>query len=209
MIREKAQLKDGQIIDYVLVNDPPAGGMKKTFFALDKSYVVQFYHNQSVGHDPNRMVRLEAILGKFNPTIPETQGGARGGNQVTAEYFKKLFCWPTAIVTRPQAGIVAPAYPSNYFFADGPWKGIEKKGKWFVGRSPSGKYFRDMMPNSECGTWINYFKLCILMARAVRRLHQAGLAHSDLSCNNILIDPSNGLSIVIDIDSLVVPHVSS
>src|ERR1019366_9758854 len=57
----------------------------------------------------------------------------------------------------------------------------------------------------ELGPWINYFKLCIAMSRAVRRMHVAGLAHSDLSSNNVLVDPSSGQSIVIDCDSLVVP----
>ena len=36
------------------------------------------------------------------------------------------------------------------------------------------------------------------------RLHNAGLAHSDLSPNNVLVDPTQGTSIVIDVDSLVV-----
>ena len=44
------------------------------------------------------------------------------------------------------------------------------------------------------------------MARAVRKLHLQGLAHSDLSCNNILVDPKNSTCAVIDIDSLVVPN---
>ncbi len=35
----------------------------------------------------------------------------------------------------------------------------------------------------------------------------AGLAHSDLSGNNVLMDPSNGTCMVIDIDSLVVPGI--
>jgi DNA-binding helix-hairpin-helix protein with protein kinase domain len=49
-----------------------------------------------------------------------------------------------------------------------------------------------------------YLALSIRMARAVARLHNAGLAHSDLSPNNVLVDPKRGTSIVIDIDSLVV-----
>lgn len=203
---EQALLKDGSTIEYVLVDDPPQGGMKMTYFTPDRSHVVQFFHNRIANDDANRMARLEAIVGKFNPTIPESQGGAKGGNQTTADYFRKRFCWPVGIIVLPQIGIVAPAYPNNYYFADGIWKGKEKSGKWFTGRTPSGIYFRDKLPPSERGEWINYFKLCILMARAVRRLHQAGLAHSDLSCKNILVDPSNGLSVVIDIDSLVVPH---
>jgi hypothetical protein len=200
MTLSKATLKDGRTLDFNIVSDPPAGGMKKTYFSPDRSYVVQFYHDQAVGNDPQRLSRLEAILTKYNPTVPESQGGARGTNEVSAEYFKKLFCWPTGIVMKPEVGIVAPTYPPNYFFGSGPWKGKEKNGKWF-----SSPKLRKHLPAEERGPWINYFRLCILMARAVRRLHQAGLAHSDLSSNNILVDPKDGLSVVIDIDSLVVP----
>ncbi|MFT6618696.1 MAG: DNA-binding helix-hairpin-helix protein with protein kinase domain [Limisphaerales bacterium] len=42
----------------------------------------------------------------------------------------------------------------------------------------------------------------------MRRLHFAGLAHSDLSHNNVLIDPKHGDACVIDIDSLVVPGLA-
>jgi hypothetical protein len=197
---QKATLKDGRVVEFVLVGDPPAGGMKKTYFSPDKSYVVQFFHDHSAGQDPQRLARLDFILGKYNPTISEAEGGARGVTKTAAEYFKRLFCWPTGIVVQPDIGIVAPTYPSNYFFAKGPFKGLEKEGRWFTSSR-----LRGMLPDEERGTWINYFKLCILMTRAVRRLHAAGLAHSDLSCRNILVDPSMGQSVVIDIDSLVVP----
>jgi hypothetical protein len=198
----KATLKDGRTVEFDLVPDPPAGGMKKTYFSPDRTYVVQFFHDHTTGQDPQRLARLDFILGKYNPTIPEAEGGARGGSKTSAEYFKKLFCWPTGIVVQPDIGIVSPTYPSNYFFAKGPFKGLEKEGRWFTSLR-----LRGMLPDDERGTWINYFKLCILMTRAVRRLHAAGLAHSDLSCKNILVDPSKGQSVVIDIDSLVVPRL--
>ncbi len=197
-----AELKDGTKLQFEIITNPPAGGMKKTYFGPNRDYVVQLYHNLNAAKDPQRLARLEAILTRFNPTLPESQGGARGVSQESADYFKKLFCWPTAIVVKPQLGIVAPAYSTNYFFATGSFKGQEKKGRWF-----SSPKLRKLLPELERGSWINYFRLCILMARAVRRLHQAGLAHSDLSSNNILIDPSRGLSVVIDIDSLVVPEL--
>lgn len=190
MTRKTAQLKDGRPIEYVEVPDPPAGGMKKVFFAPDKSYVVAFFHDQQAATDANRHARLDAVLGRFNPT----------NDAETGEYWKKLFCWPTGVVTKPTLGVVAPTYPAHFFFETGPFKGKEKKGKWF-----SSPKLRGYLPEGERGTWVNYFQLCIMLARAVRRLHQAGLAHSDLSCNNVLIDPSRGLSVVIDIDSLVVP----
>ena len=39
------------------------------------------------------------------------------------------------------------------------------------------------------GTWLTHFHMCLQIARAVRRLHAAGLAHSDLSYKNVLVDP--------------------
>ena len=36
-------------------------------------------------------------------------------------------------------------------------------------------------------------------------MHAAGLAHSDLSYKNILVDPVSGSASVIDVDGLVVP----
>lgn len=190
---ETATLADGSTVEYF----PDAigeGAMKQVYFTADKSSVICFYKDPSAGNDSNRIARLEAILNGYNPTL---------GNQ--GDYYKKLFCWPTAIVEQPHLGIITPVYPSNYFFATGNWQGKEKEGKWFVGKTASGKLLRDLLPEAERGTWINYFQICIRLARAVRRLHQAGLAHSDLSNKNVLVDPTSGECIVIDIDSLVVP----
>jgi hypothetical protein len=196
-----ATLMDGRTVEFKEVDDPPEGGMKRTYFSPDRSYVVQFYKDQSTASDPQRIVRLQAILGKYNPTVLQSASG-NADTATSAEYFKKLFCWPTGIVIQPELGIVAPTYPPHYFFASGPFQGKEKEGLWFLGLK-----VRKLLPEAERGTWINYFKLTILMARAVRRLHMAGLAHSDLSPKNVLVDPSQGTSIVIDIDSLVVPDL--
>lgn len=190
----KATLVDGKQVEFVVDPDKTMeGGMKQVYFTPDKSSVVCFFKSQT---DATRRMRLDAVVGKYNPTT-----------QSNGEFWKKLFCWPTGIVQTPQLGIVCPTYPSNFFFNDGPWKGREKEGTWFCGKTGGGKPFREMMPPVERGEWLHYFSLCIKMARAVRRLHQAGLAHSDLSPRNILIDPSAGQSIVIDIDSLVVPKM--
>jgi serine/threonine protein kinase len=200
MTKKQATLLNGSIVDYIESDDPPSGGMKRTYFSPDRSYVIQFFHDQKLAKDPQQRSRLESILGKYNPTIPESQGGAKGTSVASAEYFKKLFCWPTAIVIKPEFGIMAPTYPSNYFFATGPWQGQEKNGKWF-----SSPKLRNYLPAEERGTFIHYLSMSIMLARAVRRFHQAGLAHSDLSCNNVLNDPITGQCVVIDIDSLVVP----
>lgn len=197
-----AELLDGSTISYVETDDPPTGTMKRTYFTPDRSQVVQFFIDETTGQDRNRLARLQAIIGKYNPTIPEELGGAKGTTPAAAAYFRQLFCWPTGIVVKPYFGIVAPTYPANFFFSDGPWKGAEKKGRWFY--SPKNRKY---LPDSELGTFLQYLSICLQLSRAIRRLHQAGLAHSDLSSNNVLIDPTTGRCIIIDIDSLVVPGV--
>ncbi|HQX50123.1 MAG TPA: hypothetical protein PLY87_09545 [Planctomycetaceae bacterium] len=199
---ETATLKDGKTKDYMMVSDPPSGTMKEVYFTPDRREVICFYKDSQAGQDPARAQRLESIIGKYNPTLPRSQGGS-AASDVDAAYYRNLFCWPTSIVTRPRFGLVTPTYPGNFFFQEGPCKGQEKNGAWFTLEKP--RSILQRMAPKELGNWLNYLRLCIKMARAVARLHQAGLAHSDLSNNNVLVDPLNGASVVIDIDSLVVP----
>ncbi|MFM8571421.1 MAG: protein kinase domain-containing protein, partial [Pirellula sp.] len=202
---EKATLKNGATIDFVpeMIGD---GAMKEVYFTPDRKSVVCFYKDATAGSDPLRAQRLENILGKYNPTILRPQGGA-AANELEAKYFRDLFCWPSAIVTHPRFGLVTPTYPENFFFASGPdfIKGKEKNGMRFIGKK--NRALLEKFAPSELGTWINYSSFCIQMARAVARLHNAGLAHSDLSPNNVLVDPTQGRAIVIDIESLVVPQL--
>lgn len=202
---EKATLKNGGTIDFVpeMIGD---GAMKEVYFTPDKKSVVCFYKDASTGADPLRAQRLENILTKYNPTILRSQGGA-AANEQDAEFFRDLYCWPTAIVTQPRFGLVTPTYPGNFFFSSGPdfIKGKDKNGMRFIGRK--NRALLEKLAPGELGSWINYFSFCIQMARAVARLHNAGLAHSDLSPNNVLVDPVKGRAIVIDIDSLVVPQL--
>ena len=187
-----AQLEDGRFIEY-FPQTIGEGTMKEVYLTVDKESVLCFYKGEIGKTDPNRLRRLQKILTEFNPTVD---------NKKNAEYWTRLFCWPTGIIIKPSLGVMTPVYPHHYFFQTGRWSGKEKKGRWFV--SPK---LRRYLPPEEQGTWINYLKIGILLARAVNRLHLAGLAHSDLSDNNVLIDPVSGQIIVIDIDSLVVPQL--
>lgn len=206
---ETATLSDGTTLDYVVTDNPPSGTMKYTYFTPNREQVVQFFLDENAGSDHNLRKRLDAILGKYNPTVPEEKGGARGNTTESAEYFASKFCWPTAIVESPRFGIVSPAYPSNFFFEKGSVTapvlektlvGKDKKSKWFT--SPK---LQTYLSSEERGDFRSMLQICISLARSMRRLHQAGLAHSDLSSNNVLIDPKSGSCVVIDIDSLVVP----
>lgn len=199
----EATLADGRKIPYVITDNPPRGGMKYTYFAPDKSYVVQFF-NEPNKIDRNMTARLEAIIGRYNPTIPESKGGAIGNDERLASYFAGRFCWPTDLVVLPEFGIVSPAYPKSFFFEEGAsqfldLKGKDKKSNWFTSSN------RRFLNKNELGDFRSMIQMSLLLARSIRRLHQAGLAHSDLSNNNVLIDPKTGNCVVIDIDTLVVP----
>lgn len=186
-----------------------AGGEKVVFFSKQREHVIGFFH----GHLADRLERkrrLEKIIGQFNPT----KDGAQ------ANYWKNHFCWPIGIVdsrgvsfssdfmkrhnlVEPVLGVVVPAYRQNFFFRDRTGSVREKKGRWFTGSKA-----RKLLPDSEKGDFRRYLQLCAVMARSVRRLHFGGLAHSDLSHNNVLIDPKNGDACIIDCDSLVVPGIA-
>lgn len=202
---QTAVLESGDTIEYVYDANAPRGGMKHTYFTPDRQFAVQFFNNPRDGENPRLQDRIRTIVGIYNPTLSEQDGGALGNTEKTAEYFRKRFCWPVAIIKQPQFGIVCPTYPQNFFFGDGAssvlnLKGKDKKSNWFTGRN------RKYLAPEERGDFRTMLKTAIGLSRTVRRMHQAGLAHSDLSCNNVLIDPKTGSAVVIDIDSLVVPN---
>ena len=167
-----------------------SGAMKDVYFSPDKSYVVGFFRQPQ---DANSRDRLQNIVGKYRERI---------FGQVGGDYWENLFCWPTKMVEwNGKLGIVCPAYQKHFFFKDGMFKGKEKEGKWFA----SAKLRNKFLKREEKGTWLSHVHMCLQIARAVRRLHAAGLAHSDLSYKNVLVDPESGRAAVIDIDGLVVP----
>src|SRR5262245_28098927 len=133
MSTAKATLKNGSTVEFYtdMIGD---GAMKEVYFTRDKRSVVCFYKDAKAGTDPNRLKRLDMILGKNNPTLGKGQGGA-ANSDTEAGYFRDLFCWPTAIITAPRYGILCPAYPTTYFFESGPdfIKGKEKNGMRFIG----------------------------------------------------------------------------
>lgn len=186
-----ATLDNGQLIQY-LPEVIGEGGMKRVHFTPDKKFVVCFFKDSQVGSDPQRRARLQNIVGQFNPTT----------DPVVGAYWSELFCWPTGIVVQPEIGVVAPTYAANFFFEEGNFTGKEKQASWFT--SPK---LRRFLPPSELGDWLKYLHISTRLARAVRRMHNAGLAHSDLSNKNVLIDPKSGAAVIIDCDSLVVPQI--
>jgi serine/threonine protein kinase len=192
----------GKTYQYVDNGDPMRGGMKDVFFSPDKSYVVAFYRNKL---DFNSRERLRKIVTQYKNDIFNRTGG---------EFWKNVYCWPDDVVEQNgQTGIIVPAYDKRFFFKKGYvnndlLKGKEKDGKWFASAKFRVIHSKSRLDDSELGNWLNYFQVCVNIARGVKRLHAAGLAHSDLSYKNVLIDPTSDCAAnIIDIDGLVVPGI--
>ena len=173
------------------------GGMKDVYFSPDRKYAVAFFRDQQ---DATAKDRLTSITTIFREKI---------FNQIGGDYWGNVFCWPTHIVEHNgKLGLVVPFFKPCFFFQHGSKnndflgiKGKEKEGKWFASASNQNR-FLDLR---ERGNWLSYVRIGILISRGVRRMHAAGLAHSDLSYKNVLVDPAGGNIWLIDLDGLVVP----
>jgi serine/threonine protein kinase len=188
---------------YVFYDEIKAqGGIKDVYFSPAPEYVVAFYREQP---DPVGRKRLEKLVTAYRDGILLQSGG---------DYWQKVYCWPETIVEHNgRIGLVVPRYDKSFFFAKGSFnndslgiKGKEKQGKWFTTHTHRGHY----LAADERGDWLRFLQISLDLARGVRRLHAAGLAHSDLSYKNVLVDPVNesrGRACIIDIDGLVVPGI--
>ena len=87
-----AILENGNVIEYVYDANAPRGGMKHTFFTPDKQFAVQFFNDPKNAADPRMQDRIRTIVGIYNPTLSEADGGAVGNTEKTASYFRQRFC---------------------------------------------------------------------------------------------------------------------
>lgn len=200
------RLTDGRVLQ---LEDEPVGtgAEKRVFLTRDRQYAVGFYYG-SLSDRRERVDRLTRILTNYNPTL-----AANGA------YWTPYYSWPVGMVDGehavptdfvrrqqlvwPPLGVVTPTYRSNFYFADRFGTKQEKEVRWFTGGKAS-----KFVPQAETGSLLTRLQIAVRLARAVRRLHMAGLAHADLSNKNVLVDPKGGDACIIDIDSLVVPGVA-
>ncbi|PDV97460.1 protein kinase domain-containing protein [Candidatus Chloroploca asiatica] len=126
--------------------------------------------------EPWRIHATEAVLNRFNAVKEHT-------------YWEQFFAWPNAMVIKPSVGIrmrkIAEQRPMSHFV------------NW--------KFRSRLLQPQDRGSWQGYVAAAIKVARLVKRLHQFGLCHSDLSENNIFLNPVNGQVTLLDCDGLVVP----
>lgn len=196
----KSILDNTKTYQYVDNGEPMRGGVKDVYFSPDKSYVVAFFRTKLDFNQKERVISIATIK---KDSIFNVDNG---------QYWKNVYCWPYDVVEKDGlTGIIVPAYDKRFFFKQGYanndiLKGKEKNGKWFASAKFRASNSKTKLDNSELGNWLSYFQVCVNIARGVKRLHSAGLAHSDLSYNNVLIDPTSGSGAnIIDIDGLVVP----
>ncbi|MFC7524707.1 helix-hairpin-helix domain-containing protein [Parapedobacter sp. GCM10030251] len=196
-------INQGKTYQYVDNGEPMRGGMKDVYFSPDKSYVVAIYRDPQ---DFNSRERLKRIATQYFESFFVKE-------PITGAFYKQLYSWPTDVVeVDKKVGIIVPSYNKNFFFKKGYvtndlLKGKEKEGKWFASAKFRASQSRTKLDPSELGNWLSYFQICVNIARGVKRLHAAGLAHSDLSYKNVLIDPVTKTAAIIDIDGLVVPNL--
>ncbi|RBQ08677.1 helix-hairpin-helix domain-containing protein [Pedobacter miscanthi] len=199
IINVKSILTD-RSYQYVDNGDPKSGTAKNVYFSPDRKYVVAIFKEKQ---DFNQKERLTKIVTKYLNQIQSKEAGDY--------YLNEIYRWPTDLIeTGDRIGIIVPIYSSKFFFAKGYSssdliKGEEKNGKWFAGAKFRNKLFPLSLDQTELGRWLNYFQIGVNLSRGVKKMHQMGLSHSDLSYNNVLIDPSSGSACMIDLDGLVVP----
>ena len=193
----KAKTIDGDTVEFCDDRLAGSGTMKDVYFSPDGNYVAAFFRKLP---DQVSLDRLEMITGSYREQIFEGSNG---------RYWADVYCWPQKIIRHEgQIGIVVPSYDECFFFKYGSKnndflkiKGKEKQGKWFASANNRFRFLDDR----EIGDWRSTLEIMVNIARGVRRLHAAGLAHSDLSYKNILVSPSEGRAAIIDLDGLVVP----
>ncbi|MDR2443336.1 MAG: kinase [Deltaproteobacteria bacterium] len=176
---------DGTGINFQ-IDKPIVSGSKELYLTDDKTQVVQLFPKILDESDKKRLYRLAT---EYRDKIFQTPGG---------KYFTDLFCWPQyAFEYEKRLALVVPAYGPNFFFGpDTNLAGANKKAHWFL----SAKNFTRFLPYQERGSLIGYLRLCLELSRAVRKLHEVGLCHWDLSGRNCLVDPISGKFYLINID---------
>ncbi|MCI3936516.1 kinase [Chryseobacterium aahli] len=200
IVKVKSIIDSSKTYEYVDDGNPKKGGVKDVYFSPDRKYVVAFFRDPL---DFNQKERIKRIVKLYLDNI-------KNGNS-SDYYLDEIFRWPyDAVELNGKTGVIVPIYNSKFFFKKGYQsneliKGGEKVGKWFTTPSFRDKQYPLSLDKAELGDWLSYFQIAINISRGVKKMHQMGLAHSDLSYNNVLVDPVTKSAAIIDIDGLVVP----
>jgi hypothetical protein len=188
MTTATAERADGSKVGFV-DRDPFRGYRKDVYFTEDGRHVLAFFRGPLDEAEAGRLGRLAG------PCREEVLGGGGGADD--------LFRWPEALVRHGgRTGLMVPAYGRRFRFDPAtPLAGAEKAAKWFA----SALSFNRFVPPRDKGVLPGHLESCLNLARAVSRLHAAGLAHSSLDHFSCLVDPATGGACLVGLDNLVVP----
>jgi serine/threonine protein kinase len=125
--------------------------------------------------DPERIRRIDTLINEINPTKDDS-------------YWVSFFTWPEKRVVRPGVGFRMP------------FVGGMKTLEHFIMR----KSYQRLKPE-ERGWFIGRLACAIKLTSAANRLATMGLCYPDFSGKNIMVDPFEGRTVLIDCDSLTVP----
>lgn len=153
------------------------GGQGVLHRAKDGRHVVKLYTTLAAQQAAARAEQVDKIVGQYNVVGDDP-------------YWDELFTWPDRRVRAPGLGVRMRRV-----------EGLTRMDHYFYNRA----YLR--LPPEQKGWWIGRVACAIKLARAVGRLSNRGLCHSDLSDKNLLVDPFSGRLTILDCDSLVVPGV--
>ena len=160
----------------VEVDDTPlgSGSMGIVYGVRDGTQVVKLFKKPS----PQLAEFMGRVIDAYNCTRDPID--ARG------RYWNTLYVWPTELVEKPSLGLLMPRFPEGFLNL-----------KWLFAPKNNAS-----LP-AESRKWNRRVLITWRLAQAVQRFRMYGLAHSDLSHNNVLANPKTGEVRIIDIDGLV------
>ncbi|MDR1658142.1 MAG: kinase [Deltaproteobacteria bacterium] len=172
-------------------------GPREVFFSPDKSLAVVLYRQPLETSVRDFLIKLTT---KYRDLVLNQDDGG--------DYFKDFFCWPQHVFDYEggRLGLVFPFFKPRFIFGeDTNLAGGAKTATWFI----SAKNFNLFVPNKDRGNLLGYLRAGLHLCQALRRLHKAGLIHSDLSGRNCLVDPVGGEVCLINIDYLIGSELSA
>ena len=164
--------------------------------STDRKNIICFYRYVT---DSTR-TRIQKMVEEYQIKIFDGNGS----------FFTDVISWPRHYFDNEDGfGVIFPAYPDNFFFSIGSsdhvpmkLKGQEKHGQWFTG-----VYQRACLHKEELSDWSSYIRICLQLARAIRKIHNIGLFYSQLSLLSVLVDPIKRTVCLIDFDAVVIPNL--
>ena len=163
------------------------GGKKKVFLSTDGRSAVAIYKNRLLSREGDEARRMSKLLERRN----RLESAAPG-----------VFCFPDEFgMVNGKAntlGFIMSKIPAGFFCS------LSKDDRTLFDLSNpycANVYFSK---NPKGANFYNHLSLCRQIAAAVDALHSNSVIHSDLSNNNILINPADKKIHIIDMDGVAI-----